>query len=159
MLEMLADETNDRRNVKEESLTEAEVDARDQEESTLTDLAAAQASMTRLRKHMNSFVVLNMFPQMMYKLTCMNRECQYVVRKIGHQPELSLTVDQNTPMVESLENLIGHDYGPSTREKVEATCAKCTDEGRETKYRRLERYLCYLPEYIQITLWSDCKTL
>ncbi|EHK97172.1 putative Ubiquitin carboxyl-terminal hydrolase 11 [Glarea lozoyensis 74030] len=57
------------RNVKEENLTEEEVDARDEQESSLTDFEAAQLSMARLRRYMNSFVMLNMFPQMMYKLS------------------------------------------------------------------------------------------
>jgi ubiquitin C-terminal hydrolase len=153
MLQIIADETNDKRNVKEEPLTDAELDARDDRESSLSDLDAAQVAMARLRTHMNSFVVLNMFPQMMYRLECKKPSCKFVTRRISHQPELSLTVSQDTPMSESLENLIRHDYGPQSRETVDSTCAKCKREGRgEDGHRLLERKLCYLPEYLVVTL-------
>jgi ubiquitin C-terminal hydrolase len=162
ILQLISDETNDKRNVEEERLTEEETDEREQRERSLTDLAVAQAFMTRLQEYENSFIVRNMFPHIMYRRTCKDPRCNYVARRIGHQPDLSLTFTQLTPKTVSLVDLLRHDYGPQSEEEVDSTCVKCKRDGRGEKgHNILRNELCYLPEYLVITLmryYQDPKT-
>ena len=153
MLNELADESNKKRDIPEILLTETDTNRLELAESDLTDLEAAQRYMGRMKEHMTSFVVVRMFPQMMSKYTCLNPICGYITRKVDRQPDLSLSITKDTPEQITLDYLIGHDYGQSNQQTLsKARCNECQRKGLPLEGKRQERWLCYLPEYLQITL-------
>ena len=152
MTNILADEWNPRRNVRQPS--EDEKDKLDAESLGLSAMASAQVFVYRLRQTDMSEISLRMGLHLVISSRC--HACNYTARIHTGDLGLQLAIPQQESRDKkpvTLLDCIRMDWGPTRKETIPANCDECgAREIKDGNKKTLGRHISYFPDYLELDL-------